>query len=138
MTNYPNTQIPKEVLKSKSETVRSGAVYFGENQVKFFRFLPDGLRAFAEGGNGFHNHSEKEFRFSSFLFTVTDFLFEFLFRNSVVCFAIVSANAGSGSYQLTDQSLSDGILGNTSREFDHRFTEERRPLLQIIRFLFGC
>jgi hypothetical protein len=57
MTKDPNTQIPKEDRRPKSEEIASlPTVDLGEDQVKFFGFLPQGFGRFSQGGNGFGHH----------------------------------------------------------------------------------
>ena len=132
MTKYPNIQIPKEVRNAKFEAFRSGAVYFCEDEMEFFRFLPERFRGFAEFGRGFYDHADEESRLPRFLFTVADLLLEFFFRNRVVGFAIVRPDACTGTDRLADQPLGNRIFWNCSRKSNNRLAEQSRSFFQVV------
>lgn len=91
MTKYPSTQLPKEARSPKSELGhwREGflrralpSINFCEDQVKFLGFLPEESGVFAKIRNCFYNHPQEKLCLPSLLFTVADFLFEFLFETA--------------------------------------------------------
>src|SRR5213080_2326908 len=57
---------------------------------------------------------------------------KFLFGHCVVSFDVVSANTSAGSNELTDNSISYGILWNRLRKIDNCFAESGRSFFQIV------
>src|SRR5437762_2762522 len=80
--------------------INSFAPDFAEDQMQFFGFLPKnaglGFEVRLRGGR----HAQEELRFASLLATGADLVLEILPRHSVVGFAIIGTNTGSGANQL--------------------------------------
>src|SRR5690348_11173724 len=86
--------------------------YSAENKVQFFCFLPQNTSFCFEVGLGGGNHPQKEFCFSRFLPAGADLMSEIVFRNTIIGFAIISADASACSDQLVYQSIIYRVLRN--------------------------
>src|ERR1044071_4956319 len=85
------------------------------------------------------DHSQEVFRFTSFLSAGSNTLQEFLFRDRVVGFDVISANTRRCPDELTDETVRDRILWNQFYEINNALTESSGAFLEIIdprRFRF--
>jgi hypothetical protein len=82
------------------------------------------------------NHSQPEFGFAGFFAAGADFIFEILFGNRIVGFAVIRAHAGAGTNKLVCQRLRHGIDGDFLCESNDGFAKKSSALFQIERRLF--
>jgi hypothetical protein len=108
----------------------------GKNEMQFFRFLPKfaGIGFGLRFGGG--NHSQPEFGFAGFLAAGADFIFEILFGNRIVGFALIRAHACASTNKLAYQRLRHGIDGGFLCELEDGFAKQRSSLFQIECWLF--
>src|SRR6266481_4666571 len=96
---------------------------FGEDQMQFLCFKPERSSLRFQFGHRPNNHPKKMLGFARFFPASSDAFQKFLFGNCVVGFDIVSADTSTGSDELTDNSISYGILWNRLRKIDDCFAE---------------
>jgi len=102
-----------------------------ENQVKFFGFSPQGssfnLLVWLCGDD----HSQPMFGCACFFLARSDLATEFLFRDSIIGFTIISADDRAGSEELVDEWIINRILRDRSGKLGGGFAETRRPFFQV-------
>src|SRR5207249_9560421 len=111
---------------------------FGEDQMQFLCFKPERSSLRFQFGHRPNNHPKKMLGFARFL-PASSYAFQPRklsgFGNCVVGFDVVSADTSTGSNELTDNSISYGILWNRLRKIDNCFDESRSPVLQLVNAL---
>src|SRR6202045_3396831 len=103
--------------------------YARKNEVQFFRFAIKFPSFCGKGRFRGGNHPKKMFCFLRFLNAAADGISEILFRDALVCFAIVRANARAAANKLIDQAIICRIARNLPRKSHDCFTECRGALL---------
>ena len=76
-----------------------------ENQMQFPRFAKKLARVISQLGFRSSDHAEEMFCFLCFLYAAANDVAKILFRNALVCFAIVRADARTAANQLIDQPI---------------------------------
>src|ERR1700746_558618 len=81
----------------------------GEDQMQFLCFNPQRASLRFQFRHRSNDHPKTMLRFARFLPAGSDAFEKVFFRDRVVGFDVVSANTGTGSNELTDNSISYGI-----------------------------
>src|SRR5215472_11239532 len=100
--------------------------------MEFLRFNPECSGLWSQLRYCPNDHPKKMLRFTRFLPTRSNAFQKLLFRNCVVNFAVVCADACRCRHKLTDDTICQCVLRNRFSKVDDRFTESRRTFLQIV------
>src|SRR5262245_49197495 len=95
-----------------NEADRPFSPYRAENKMQLFGFLPQNASLGFKIRLGGSSLSEEKLGFPSFFFTGANLYLEILFRNTIICFAVVRSDTRPTPYQLGNQSVVHWVLWN--------------------------
>ena len=103
-----------------------------KNQVQCSGFESQVSRLGFQFGNRASRHSQKVLRLTRFFLARANALQKFFFRNGIVGFIVIGANAGSCTDQLIYDSVCQRPRRDLLREINYCFAESRCALFQIV------